>query len=266
VVCVIVPGLRGQDGQSLTDPLSVAPAPFELATSSPPQRNISPLLLPINILRDQKNIWLFPGQLAKGRHWLPTVAVVGTTAALLAADPYVEPAFNRTTAFRAFNRAFSSKVTGVETIAIPTALYAFGLGRRDSYLQKTALFAGEAVFDSEVLREAMNSLSVRLSRSDVASHRVYSDTFFRNRVHSFPSAHTIAAVSIATVVARRLSESSSSWMNCTANGNRVARYACWRFEIAWLIPLSIRTSKNFVAAKWVFSILVNRKMGLELKE
>jgi membrane-associated phospholipid phosphatase len=36
--------------------------------------------------------------------------------------------------------------------------------------------------------------------------KIYSDTFFRSRIHSgssFPSAHTIAAVSIATVIARR---------------------------------------------------------------
>ena|SRR5579863_2014622 len=60
-------------------------------------------------------------------------------------------------------------------------------------MQKTSLFAGEAVFDSEVIREAMNSLTVRLSPSDVVSQKVYSDTFFRNRIHSgssFPSAHT----------------------------------------------------------------------------
>jgi membrane-associated phospholipid phosphatase len=177
------------------------------------------LLLPINILHDQKSIWLFPGQLAKGRHWLPTLAVVGPAAALVAADPYIEPAFNRTTAFRGFNRAFSSKATGWETIAIPTALYAFGLGRSDSYMQKTALLAGEAVFDSEVLREAMNGLTIRLSPSDVGSQKFYSDTFFRNRVHSgssFLSAHTIAAVSIATVVARRYSK--HRWVPWVAYG------------------------------------------------
>src|SRR5215470_16895762 len=109
VVCLIVPGLHGQDHQS--DPPSDGPASLKLTLSSPAQRNISPLLLPINILRDQKSIWLFPGQLAKRRHWWPTLAVVGTTAALVEADPYVEPAFNRTTAFRGFNRAFSSKAT-----------------------------------------------------------------------------------------------------------------------------------------------------------
>jgi len=160
-----------------------------------------------------------PGPTCKGSTLVATVAVVATTAGLIAADPYVESAFNRTTAFRGFDRAFSSKVTGDEIIAIPTALYLFGLGSRDSYMQKTALFAGEAIFDSEVIREAMNSLTTRLSPSDVASQKVYSDTFFRSRIHSgssFPSAHTIAAMSIATVVARRYSK--HRWVPWAAYG------------------------------------------------
>jgi len=205
VVFLIVPCLLGQDDSSPPNPPPHAPASSPLTASSS-VRDISLRRLPINILHDQKNIWLFPVQLAKGRHWLPTLAVVAPTAGLIAADPYVEPAFNRTTAFRGFDRAFSSRVTGDEIIAVPTALYVFGLASRDSYMQKTALFAGEAVFDSEVIREAMNSLTTRLSPSDVASQKIYSDTFFRSKIHSgssFPSAHTIAAVSIATVVARR---------------------------------------------------------------
>jgi membrane-associated phospholipid phosphatase len=203
---LIVPCLRGQGDLPSLYPTSHAPAPLRFSPLPRPPRDVSLRLLPINILHDQKNIWLFPGQLAKGQHWSPTVAVVATTAALVAADPYVEPVFNRTTAFHGFNRVFSSQVTGYEIIAIPTALYVFGLASRNSYMQKTALFAGEAIFDSEVVREAGNSLTTRLSPSDVANQKIYSDTFFRSRIHSgssFPSAHTIAAISLATVVARR---------------------------------------------------------------
>src|SRR5712664_2690342 len=35
-------------------------------------RDVSWRTLPRNFLQDQKEIWLFPTQLAKGRHWLPT--------------------------------------------------------------------------------------------------------------------------------------------------------------------------------------------------
>jgi len=47
-------------------------------------------------LHDQKAIWvLFPGQLTKGQHWLPTLAVVGGTAGLIFADPQAMPIFVR---------------------------------------------------------------------------------------------------------------------------------------------------------------------------
>lgn len=145
-------------------------------------------------------------RLQRAGTWCPTFVVVTTTAGLVAADPYVEPAFNRTTVFHGFNRVFSSQLTGDEIIAIPAALFVIGLASHHSYMQKTALFAGEAIFDSEVIREAMNSSTFRLRPSDVADQKIYSDTFFRSRIHSgssFPSAHTITAVSIATVIARR---------------------------------------------------------------
>ena len=48
---------------------------------------------PKDFLHDQKGIWLFPTQLAKGQYWLPTLAIVGGTAGLLVADPHVMPYF-----------------------------------------------------------------------------------------------------------------------------------------------------------------------------
>ena len=38
-----------------------------------------------DFLRDQKAIWLFPAQLAKGHHWVPSLAIVGGTAGLIGA-------------------------------------------------------------------------------------------------------------------------------------------------------------------------------------
>jgi membrane-associated phospholipid phosphatase len=206
VVFLLVPSLalHGQD-----DPPPADPAPgtsSSLIPSPAPWRDVSPSLLPSNFLCDQQNMWFFPRQLAKGRYWSPTVTVVAATVALLSTDPYTDPYFNHTTAFRTFDRAFGSQVTGAETIAIPAALYVVGLGRRDSYMQKTALFAGEAVADSEVLRMVMNSVTARWRPSDVARQGTYGHTFFRNNIDvgsSFPSGHMIAAVSVATIIARR---------------------------------------------------------------
>jgi len=149
---------------------------------------------------------LFPFELAKGQHWTPTLTVSAATLALLSADPHDDPYFVRTSAFSHFNHLFASNLTGVETVLAPTALYAVGRYTHDSYMEKTALFAAEAVADSEVLRAFLNSSSTRWRPQDISLRRTYSNTFFHSRSYvgsSFPSGHTIAAVSIATVIARR---------------------------------------------------------------
>jgi PAP2 superfamily protein len=185
---------------------SARAAPQATVSAPAASRDVSVGLLPANFLRDQEAIWLFPRELAAGRHWAPTVTVAAATFALLSADPHVQPLFNHTRAFRGFDRVFTSRITGVETMAFPAALYAVGLERGDSYMRKTALFATEAVLDSEVVRMFLNTVTTRWRPQDIFTRRTYSDTFFHSISHvgsSFPSGHTIAAVSVATIIARR---------------------------------------------------------------
>ena len=172
-------------------------------------REVSWRRLPANILDDQKDIWLFPVQLAHGRHWLPTVAVVGVTAGLLALDAHDTPYFRRTNNFSGFNRAFSGPITAGEIALAPAAFYVVGLIRKDSYAQQTALFSGEAVADSGILVIVIKDVSRRLRPSDIAPSGNFSDTFFRSpktitgKGSAFPSGHAIMAFSVATVIARR---------------------------------------------------------------
>lgn len=176
------------------------------SSSSAESRDVSLSLLPGNFVRDQKTMWSFPWQLAKGKEWAPAVTVSAATLALLSADPHVDPYFNHTPAFRGFNHVFGSNITGAETILIPSALYAIGRYTGDSYMEKTALFAGEAVADSEMLRVFMNSVTTRWRPQDIFRQRTYSNTFFHSKSFvgsSFPSGHMIAASAIATVIARR---------------------------------------------------------------
>jgi membrane-associated phospholipid phosphatase len=190
-------------GEALADPA----AGQTTAAGSSVQRDVSWRQLPKNFVSDQKDLWFFPGKLARGRHLLPTVAVVGVTAGLLAADPHDVSYFRRTSDFHGFNRAFSGKITALEIGIVPTSFYVLGLARKDSYSQKTALFAGEAVADSLVLYAVINAATRRLRPSDIAPQGPFNDTFFRahNGVfnHSFPSGHTTAAFSVATVFAIR---------------------------------------------------------------
>lgn len=180
-------------------------APSSVATS----RAVSWRLLPSNFLHDQKDLWLFPVQLAHGRHWLPTGTVIGLTAGLLAADPHDAPYFRRTSTFSTFNSGFNGTATAVSIALVPSAMYGIGLLRHDPYAQQTALLSGEAVADSAVLAIVMKDVSRRLRPSDIAPYGNFSDTFFHSKPtafgagSSFPSGHTILAFSVATVVARR---------------------------------------------------------------
>jgi membrane-associated phospholipid phosphatase len=161
----------------------------------------------MRILNDQKGIWLFPVSLARGRHWLPTIAVVGVTAGLLAADPHDASYFRQTTTFHSFNQAFSGTITAAEIGVGPASFYLIGLVRKDSYAQTTGLLAGEALADGIVVYGVMNGVSRRLRPSDIAPQGPFNDTFFRanNGVfnHSFPSGHTVEAFAVATVFAQR---------------------------------------------------------------
>ena len=76
-------------------------------------------------------------------------------------------------------------------------------------MQHTALLAGEAVADAEILTTVLKDATKRVRPAAIPQHANFSDSWFESsgsflRGHgSFPSGHTIAAFSIATVIARR---------------------------------------------------------------
>ncbi len=162
-----------------------------------------------NILHDQKPVWTFPAKAAKGEHWRPTLTIVGATAGLVALDPSDAPYFRRTTDFNQFNKVFSGTNMGVGTAAVPLSFYALSLIRRDRYGQHTALLAGEAVADAEVLTTVMKDVDRRLRPRNIPPNGNYSDTWFDahgtlfSGSGSFPSGHSIAAFAVATVFADR---------------------------------------------------------------
>jgi hypothetical protein len=200
--------LHGQENAPLAAEASSEPAAAQNAgAGSSVQRDVSLRQLPKNFISDQKDMWLFPTKLAKGRHLLPTVAIVGATAGLLAADPHDVGYFRNTSSFHGFNRAFHGKITTGEIGIVPASFYLIGLIRKDSYSEKTGLFAGEALLDSMVAYGVINAVTRRLRPSDIPPQGPFDDTFFRahNGIfgHSFPSGHTMEAFAVATVIAIR---------------------------------------------------------------
>src|SRR2546423_13432834 len=88
-------------GQERTETL--ADAPVATSSSSGGQLgaardiDVSWKNLPTRILYDQKDIWLFPLQLAKGHYLIPSLAVAGGTAGGGLAGPPPRPALLRRT-------------------------------------------------------------------------------------------------------------------------------------------------------------------------
>ncbi len=192
-------------------PLPAPAAPlYAPVIKTSPERAISWRRLVPNMVQDQKQIWLFPAGVARGHHLKPTLAVAGITAGLVALDEHNMKYFRTSQSFGGFNRVFSGSNTSLGMEVFPAAFYIIGLARKDSYAQHTVLLAGEAVLDSEILTTVMKDADRRFRPASVPPNGDFSQSWFKEShgsylggVGSFPSGHTIAAFSIATVFANR---------------------------------------------------------------
>ena len=197
----------GATAQSL--PPDPAPSQPPQTAPAPPtfDRPVSLKQLVPNIVSDQKGIWTFPARLAHGKHLIPVAAFLGVTAALLLADPHEAGYFHNSTTFHSFNNVVTSNTASYGIIAAPTLLFATGLIRKDSKAQHTALLAGEAVADSELVALVLKTTTARARPWSIPAKGNYADSWFETGVPatsgSFPSGHTIAAFSVATVIATR---------------------------------------------------------------
>ncbi len=171
-------------------------------------RQVSWRSLPKDFLHDQKGIWLFPVQLAKGKHLIPTLAIVGATGVLIATDSQSMPYFGKHQGqLDDINDVFDASITSAEVIAVPAALLVAGYARHDNYQVQTAILAGEAYADAAIVDLAMKAVTRRKRPIDVVGNN-YQDTFFaggQSPFHgsSFPSGHAAGVFSVATVVAER---------------------------------------------------------------
>src|SRR5215813_7555501 len=201
------------NSQNISASLPDAPIPTAEAqrssSASIDDIDISWKKLPRRILGDQKDIWLFPTQVARGRYWIPTLAVVGGTAGLIVADPKIAPYFRKHSGnLDDLNDTFDGTITSAETALVPLSLLATGYLRHDAYQVNTSLLAGEAYVDSAIVDLALKIATQRKRPYNIPPSGPFSGTFFNNgKSHfsegSFPSGHAIGAFSIATVIANR---------------------------------------------------------------
>jgi membrane-associated phospholipid phosphatase len=205
---------------------SIAPSEDPAQTSSPkvdsttgvPQREATWRSMPGDFLHDQKDIWTFPIRLFKGHSVLPTAIVLGGTVGLIYADPHIMPYFRaHAKNWDKPNDVFDPMITTGEVIALPAGLLTAGYIRHDTREVNTALLAVEAYGDSVVVNLAIKAITRRQRPTDVPLGGDFSNTFFnggKSPLHgsSFPSGHSMAVWSVATVVAERYRHRGKPWI------------------------------------------------------
>ena len=156
-------------------------------------------------------MWLFPVSLARGHHWKPALAVIGTTALLTTIDVHdARWVRNNTQPLGGFNHTFAGYNTATATEAFASAFYLLGIARRNAYDQQTFLLAGEAVIDSEILTTVLKDADGREAPISYPTGGDFRDSWFKVRsggwlggLGSMPSGHEIAVMSVATIFAER---------------------------------------------------------------
>jgi membrane-associated phospholipid phosphatase len=188
-------------------------------TTGVPQREATWRSIPADFLHDQKDIWwTFPKNLAHGRHLVPTAIIVGGTAGLIYADPHAMPYFQtHQKNWDKVNDVFDPMITTGEVIALPAGLLTAGYIRHDRREVNTALLAVEAYGDTVVVNLAIKAVTRRQRPSDVAQGGDFTGTFFNGgkspfKGSSFPSGHSMAVWSVATVVAERYRHRGKPWI------------------------------------------------------
>jgi hypothetical protein len=206
-------GTPSEDGSSLSFPKPQNQPRYSRSLDPGDDLELTWKKAPQKFLYDEKKMWLFPTELAKGRHLLPTAIIVGGTAGLIAADPPLERNVRGTDVFDGYKHALNGAVSGGIITIVPVGFYALSLLKKDSYGQSTSLLAGEAVANDFMLMAAMKIATRRMRPAAFPPEGTYSDSFFKagynpawGKGSSFPSGHAMMAFSVATVFSRRYKE------------------------------------------------------------
>ena len=171
------------------------PAP---STSPTPKPSSSPSLereFFRNILRDQRAIWTSPLHLHReDAKWLAPLGLA--TAALIATDRRTADALGDNRTRLNVSHYVSYLGSGYGSGGVAAAFYLVGRARDDARARETGLLGGEALIDSGIVAAALKT-STQRPRPRAGKER---GDFFDGGL-SFPSGHTIAAWSLATLIA-----------------------------------------------------------------
>ena len=147
-----------------------------------------------NVLRDQRAIWTSPFHLKQDdAHWLVPLGL--STAGLIVTDRRTAGALHNNRLRLNISRDVSYLGSGYGTSAVAAAFYLVGRKTGNSRARETGILGAEALIDSGIVAAVLKSATER--RRPRAKEP---GDFFEGGL-SFPSGHTIAAWSLATVVA-----------------------------------------------------------------
>ena len=240
------------DSTSTDDTSAGASSPNTHAAPDPADLEVSWRKMPARFLHDEKDMWLFPVKLGKGKNWLPAAIVIGGTAAFIKEDPPLERKVRQTDLFSEYNKVLKSSVSGGLIAIIPVGFYAVSLVRHDSYGQGTAMLAGEAVLNDSVLMVVMKAITRRARPSEFPANGAYNDTFFAThnsflgKGSSFPSGHAMMAFSVADVFARRY------------------RHHKWVPYVAYTLATAISFSRVTTGAHFASDTFIGAALGFSI--
>ena len=184
-----VPG----DNRAVAEP---SPEPSPKPPPTPAPRQAKQLFL--DVLSDQKAIWIAPFHLKRGdARWIAPLGV--STAILLSTDrnTAAELAEGRGHSTRLrWSRDISQMGTAYTAGGIAAAFYLYGRSAHNARAQETGLLSAEALIDTGLVTEALKLAS---NRPRPLADKGRGD--FLDGGNSFPSGHSTTAWTLATVVA-----------------------------------------------------------------
>jgi membrane-associated phospholipid phosphatase len=221
-------------------------------TPDPADLEVSWRKMPARFLHDEKDMWLFPVKLGRGKNWIPTAIVVGGTAIFIKEDPPLERKVRQTDIFSEYNKVLKSSVSGGIIVVVPVGFYAISLLRHDSYGQGTAMLAGEAVANDAILMVVLKAITRRARPSEFPANGAYNDTFFAThssflgKGSSFPSGHAMMAFSVADVFAQRY------------------RHHKWVPYVAYTLATAISFSRVTTGAHFPSDVFIGAALGFSI--
>jgi hypothetical protein len=151
-----------------------------------------------NLLHDQEVIWTSPIRIRlSDAVWLAPLA--GGTVALVSTDHATTEEgleFSANPTHAAVSNAISDMGSAYATAGVCGAFYLFGRIDNNARSRETGLLAAEALIDAAIVGEVIKEIAQR-----PRPHSANEPGQFFEGGNSFPSGHSLAAFSVATVVA-----------------------------------------------------------------